>query len=78
MRAVRLRGVEDAEPSAGRPLTVVMQTLLPVPDGSGVVNVVLTSPQVQLVEPMLELFEAISDTLAWTTDPARGGGRVEG
>jgi hypothetical protein len=76
-RAVRLRGVEDADPDASRPQAVVMQTLLPIPDDGGVVNVVLTSPQVSLAEPMLELFAAISDTFAWSTDPA-GGGRVEG
>jgi hypothetical protein len=77
-RAVRLRGVDAADPDLGRPDGVVMQTLLPIPDDGGVVNVVLTSPQVSLAEPMLELFAAISDTFAWTTDPAGGGGRLEG
>jgi hypothetical protein len=77
-RAVRLRGVEAADPDEPTPEAVVMQTLVPVPDGRGVVNVVLTSPQVALAEPMLDLFEAISDTFAWTGGPGRGGGRLRG
>jgi hypothetical protein len=75
-RAVRLRGVEAADPEESTPDSVVMQTLVPIPAGRGVVNVVLTSPQVALAEPMLDLFEAISDTFAWTTAPDRGGGRL--
>ena len=65
-RAVRVSGVELTDLGAGRSLdTVTMQTLVPVPDGDGVLNVVLTSPQVQLTEPMLDLFEAVSDTLSF-------------
>lgn len=62
-RAVRVQGVES-EPSG--PHGVVMQTLIPVPGDDGVLNVVLTSPQVALAEPLLDLFAAISSTLAWT------------
>lgn len=75
-RAVRLRGVESADPAEPTPESVVMQTLLPVPGGRGVVDVVLTSPQVHLAEPMLDLFEAISDTFAWTTTEDGGGRRL--
>jgi hypothetical protein len=67
-RALRLSGVETADLEERDPVPcVVMQTLLPVPDGQGVLNVVLTSPQVELADSMLELFEAISETLAWPT-----------
>lgn len=67
-RGVRVYGLEAAT-SAGRPPLegVVMQTLLPVPGEAGVLNVVLSSPQSALAEEMLELFEAISRTLAWST-----------
>lgn len=34
----------------------------------GVLNVVLTSPHVAVAEELLDLFGAISDTLAWSTD----------
>ncbi|MGR6912727.1 hypothetical protein ACU635_00535 [[Actinomadura] parvosata] len=62
-RAVRVRGIETGELD-----TVVMQTLIPVPGGHGVLDVVLTSPHLSLAEPMLDLFDAISATLAWS-DP---------
>ncbi|MFC4013468.1 hypothetical protein ACFOY2_40010 [Nonomuraea purpurea] len=62
-RAVRVAGVE-----AGEIETVGMQTLIPVPGGHGVLDLVLTSPHVSLAEPMLDLFDAISATLAWS-DP---------
>ncbi|WP_237102957.1 hypothetical protein [Nonomuraea sp. MG754425] len=62
-RAVRVTGVETGEIDA-----VVMQTLVPVPGGHGVLDLVLTSPHLSLAEPMLDLFDAISATLAWS-DP---------
>lgn len=66
-RAVRVRGVEPADMGDGRSVdSVVMQTLIPIPGGHGVLDVVLTSPQTQLAEPMLDLFDAISGTLAWS------------
>jgi len=66
-RAVRVRGVETVSLGDREPVAcAVMQTLLPVPGGKGVLNVVCTSPQVQLAEPMLDLFDAISGTLAWS------------
>ena len=65
-RAVRVRGIEVTTLGDRQQECVVMQTLIPVPDGAGVLNLVLTSPQTQLTEPMLDLFEAISDTVAWT------------
>ncbi|WP_299036679.1 hypothetical protein [uncultured Pseudokineococcus sp.] len=61
-RAVRVRGVTVLPPSV--PL-VSMQTLVPVPDSEAVLNVVLTSPQAALAEPLLGLFDEISSTLAW-------------
>lgn len=72
-RAVRVQGV-DAAVLGGRPVDfVVMQTLVPVPDGQGVLNVVATSPQVELAEPMLDLFDAISSTLSWSATTAPSG-----
>ncbi|SEH00446.1 hypothetical protein SAMN05444920_116181 [Nonomuraea solani] len=60
-RAVRVTGVESGQTEA-----VVTQTLVPVPGGHGVLDLVLTSPHLGLAEPMLELFDAISATLAWS------------
>jgi hypothetical protein len=60
--AVRAYGIQDV---ADGSLFVTMQTLIPVPGGPGVLNVVLTSPQTALAEPMLDLFDAISGTLGW-------------
>ncbi|WP_336212110.1 hypothetical protein [Nonomuraea sp. LPB2021202275-12-8] len=57
-RAVRVSGVETG--------AVVMHTLVPAPGGDGVLDLVLTSPQLDLTEPMLDLFDAISATLAWS------------
>ncbi|MGH3840214.1 MAG: hypothetical protein ACRDS0_02025 [Pseudonocardiaceae bacterium] len=74
-RAVRVQGVEPVDLGAQSVHCVVMQTLIPVPHGSGVLNVVATSPQVELAEPMLDLFDAISSTLTWsTTIPGGNGG----
>ncbi len=66
-RAVRVAGIEAAH-IAGRGAVdcVMSQTLIPIPGDRGVLNVVLTSPQIALADPMLELFEAISATLAWS------------
>lgn len=72
-RAVRVYGVEVVSSSARPPLDgVVMQTLVPVPGEAGVLNVVLSSPQTSLVDPMIEVFEAVSNTLAWTPEPKAG------
>jgi hypothetical protein len=69
-RAVRVAGVEAIElDGRGAVQCVVMQTLVPIPEDRGVLNVVLTSPQAQLAESMLELFEAVSATLAWAPSP---------
>jgi hypothetical protein len=65
-RAVRVQGVEATDVGGRSIDAVVMQTLIPVPDDVGVLNVVLTSPQVELAEPLLELFDAISGTLTWS------------
>ena len=71
-RAVRVQGVETVALGARALDCVVMQTLVPVPEGRGVLNVVLTSPQVELTESLLDLFDAISSTLTWSTRPAQG------
>jgi hypothetical protein len=73
-RAVQIKGVESAV--AGRPASQVvsMLTLVPVPGGGGVVSIVLMSPQVELADPMLDLFEAISSTFGWSRIPTTGGG----
>ena len=72
--AVRVRAVEPIALDSGATVdTVTMQTLVPVPATeheelrAGVLNVVLTSPHVGLADPLLDLFEAISDTLQWST-----------
>lgn len=68
--AVRVTGVDSHDFDS-----VVMHTLLPGPDGDGVVDLVLASPHVGLTEPMLDLFDAISATLAWSdiaNQPTRG------
>ena len=69
-RAVRVAGVEVADVGGRAPVPgVVMQTLVPVPGGQGVLNAVLTSPMVDLAEAMLDLFDAITETLAWAPSP---------
>jgi hypothetical protein len=70
--AVRVRGVDVVQLGEHQQRCVLMQTLVPVPDGRGVLNVVLASPQTELTEPMLDLFEAISETLAWTNQGTTG------
>lgn len=70
-RAVRVRGVEAAAMGGRSVDCAVMQTLIPVPHERGVLNMVLTSPQVELAEPMLDLFDAISSTLTWLTTPGQ-------
>ncbi len=72
-RAVQVKGVEPTV--AGRPESqiVSMVTLVPVPGGGGVVSIVLMSPQVELADPMLNLFEAISSTFGWSSVPTAGG-----
>jgi hypothetical protein len=78
-RAVRLRGIESVTCGGRTSDCVVMHTLTPFPDGEGLLDVVLTSPQIHLAEPMLDLFDAISETLAWSrsttmahTNPTKG------
>jgi hypothetical protein len=65
-RAVRVYGIDAVDFGSQTVDCVVMQTLIPFPDGSAVLNIALTSPQVELTEPMLDLFDAISSTLSWT------------
>ncbi len=78
-RCVRVAGVEVTEVSDGRSAEcVLMHTLVPVPGIHQVLDLVLVSPEPELAEPMLDLFDAISGTLTWT-DPSsqeeeEGGG----
>lgn len=69
--AVQVRGVALISPADGvEPVPLVtMQTLVPAPDGRGVLNVVLTSPQVSVADPMLDLFDAVSASLTWEEGP---------
>lgn len=46
-----------------------MQTLVPVPHSDAVLNLVLTSTQVWAADALLDLFDAISSTLAWQAGP---------
>ncbi len=78
-RAVRLRGIEAVTMGGRVSDCVVMHTLMPFPGGEGLLDVVLTSPQTKLAEPMLDLFDAISATLTWSpgttvtaTNPTKG------
>jgi hypothetical protein len=73
-RAVQVRGVEPAV--AGRPdsQVVSMLMLVPVPGGGGVVTIVLMSPQAELADPMLDLFDAISSTFGWSSVPGGENG----
>ena len=73
-RGVRVAAVEPADVGGAKSVdAVVLQTLLPLPNGR-VVNIVLASPQVRLAEPLLELFDAITATAAWDRSESEGGG----
>jgi hypothetical protein len=71
-RAVRVRGVSTTtSPDGTQALSVVsMHTLIPIPGADGVLNVVLTSPQLSLSDGLLDLFDAISATLSWEDGPS--------
>jgi hypothetical protein len=73
--AVRVREVATVDTGGAVPQCVAMHTLLPHPDGGGVVDVVLASPQVHLAEAMLDVFDAISGTFAWLPPDAEEGRR---
>jgi hypothetical protein len=69
-RAVRVRAVATQSTDGTDALsTVSMHTLIPIPGGAGLLNVVLTSPQLSLADGLLDLFDAISSTLAWEAGP---------
>jgi hypothetical protein len=72
-RAVRVSGVDVVHEGTAELDAVVMHTLWPVPaPGGGVFDVVLTSPQTQLADAMLDLFDAISGTFTWVENEAEG------
>ena len=63
-RAVRVTGVDVVGEGDHALDIVTMHTLWPAPEG-GVGDVVLTSPQTQLADALLDLFDAVSGTFAW-------------
>lgn len=65
--AVQLRGLTTIEVEADVPSLrlVTMETLIPLPGGERILNLVLTSPHVTLVDDLLEVFGLISETLTW-------------
>ncbi len=68
--AVRVRSLtRQTDNGSGTFALVSMQTLIPVPGTERVLNVVLSSPQDWLADSLLDLFEAISATLAWEEGP---------
>ena len=70
-RAVRVSGVDVVRDGPAELDAVVMHTLWAAP-GGGVFDVVLTSPQTQLADAMLDLFDAISGTFTWAEgEPGR-------
>jgi hypothetical protein len=71
-QAVRVRGVERGEPDGVATEGVVMHTLIPVPGGRGVLDVVLTSPHVDIPEALFGVFEAVSDSLDFSLDRPAG------
>ncbi|GAB3258477.1 hypothetical protein [Kineosporia babensis] len=62
--AARVSGVESIPFGERQADCVLMQTLIPAPAG-GVLNLTLSSHQTELQESWLDLFDAISSTLAW-------------
>jgi len=69
--AVQVRSVStrDGQASADAARVVSMETLLPMPGRERILNVVLTSPQLALTDYLLELFDLITQTLAWVETP---------
>lgn len=65
--AVQVRGVTTVESEDEGPTLrlVTMETLTPLPAGERILNVVLTSPHVSVVDDLLELFGLITETLTW-------------
>lgn len=63
-RAARAQGVTDVElPGGGSLRTILMQTFVPV-DAERVLLVAAACPAIDLAEPLLELFDTITATLA--------------
>lgn len=63
-RAARAQGVTDVPlPGGGSLRTIVMQTFVPL-DADRVLLVAAASPAVDLVDPLLELFDTVTSTLA--------------
>lgn len=62
--AARAAGVEDVEmpDSSGWIRATLMQTFVPTPGGDGVVLISCSSPNIVLVQPLHDLFDAVSGT----------------
>ncbi|MGF7236047.1 MAG: hypothetical protein ACQSGP_13965 [Frankia sp.] len=62
--AARAAGVEDVEmpDGSGWIRATLMQTFVPVPGGDGVALISCSSPNIVLVEPLHDLFDAVSGT----------------
>lgn len=71
-QAVRIRSLTTLHSdTAERGVRIVsMETLLPLPGSDRILNVVLTSPQPQLTDELLDLFDLITETLSWDARPA--------
>lgn len=71
-RAVRVQGISTLRSDENEVAVqiVTMQTIIPTPGSDGILNIVLTSPQASSVDPLLELFDAISGTLTWEAGPS--------
>jgi hypothetical protein len=68
--AVRSQGITDVRlPGGGALRTIIMQTFVPL-DAERIVLVAATSPALDLVEPLLELFDAVTSTLLLLPDAA--------
>ncbi len=72
-RAVRSQGVADVRlPGGGALRTIMMQTFLPL-DSERILLIAGASPALDLVEPLLELFEAVTATLVLLPDTEPSG-----
>jgi hypothetical protein len=64
-RAARLDGLQPLAGADGPVEYAVSQTFVPLPDGSGVLDIVLTSPQAELADDWFEVSDAVARTLTW-------------
>lgn len=67
--AARSAGVEDVElpDQSGWIRATIMQTFVPIPTGEGVILISCSSPNLVLVEPLLDLFDAVTGTFRFVS-----------